>query len=84
MNKLVTQSAEKFEDYVNTNGPLIGFDLGTKTIGVAVSDISRTIATPVTVIKRKKFLDDLEKIKDLEKVRICWYNFRFANKYEWN
>ena len=50
MNKLVTQSAEKFEDYVNTNGPLIGFDLGTKTIGVAVSDISRTIATPVTVI----------------------------------
>ena len=29
MNKLVTQSAEKFEDYVNTNGPLIGFDLGT-------------------------------------------------------
>ena len=58
MNKLVTQSAEKFEDYVSTNGPLIGFDLGTKTIGVAVSDISRTIATPVSVI---------EKIKDLEK-----------------
>ena len=32
MNNLVTQSAEKFEEYVNTNGPLIGFDLGTKTI----------------------------------------------------
>ena len=27
MNNLVTQSAEKFEEYVNTNGPLIGFDL---------------------------------------------------------
>ena len=67
MNNFVTQSPEKFEEYVNRDGPLIGFDLGTKTIGVAVSDISRTIATPVTVIKRKKFLEDLEKIKDLEK-----------------
>ena len=47
MNKLVTQSAEKFEDYVNTNGPLIGFDLGTKTIGVAVSDISRKSRTKI-------------------------------------
>ena len=67
MNNFVTQSSEKFEEYVNRDGPLIGFDLGTKTIGVAVSDISRTIATPVTVIKRKKFFEDLEKIKDLEK-----------------
>ena len=67
MNNLITQSAEKFEDYIDKNGPLIGFDLGTKTIGVAVSDISRTIATPITIIKRKKFLEDLEKIKDLEK-----------------
>ena len=67
MNNLITQSAEKFEEYIDKNGPLIGFDLGTKTIGVAVSDISRTIATPITIIKRKKFLEDLEKIKDLEK-----------------
>ncbi|MFL2802384.1 MAG: Holliday junction resolvase RuvX [Paracoccaceae bacterium] len=67
MNNLITQNAEKFEEYIDKNGPLIGFDLGTKTIGVAVSDISRTIATPITIIKRKKFLEDLEKIKDLEK-----------------
>ena len=67
MSNLVTQNAEIFEEYIDKNGPLIGFDLGTKTIGVAVSDISRTIATPITVIKRKKFLEDLEKIKELEK-----------------
>ena len=67
MNNLITQNAEKFEEYIDKNGPLIGFDLGTKTIGVAVSDITRTIATPITIIKRKKFLEDLGKIKDLEK-----------------
>ena len=62
MNNLVTQSAEKFKEYVNTNGPLIGF-IETKTIGVAVSDISRTIATPVTVIKEKNFWMILKKLK---------------------
>lgn len=37
-------------------GPaLLGLDLGTKTIGVALSDRLRTVATPVKTIKRKKF-----------------------------
>ena len=36
-------------------GVIAGLDLGTVTIGVAVSDGSRTIATPVETIKRKKF-----------------------------
>lgn len=34
---------------------LMGLDLGTKTIGVAVSDTLHHIATPVLTIKRKKF-----------------------------
>ena len=36
-------------------GPLLGLDLGTKTIGVAVSDPGRTLAAPVTTIRRTKF-----------------------------
>ena len=39
-------------------GPLIGLDLGTKTIGVALSDISRTIATARNTIARTKFQAD--------------------------
>jgi len=35
--------------------PIAGLDLGTKTIGVAVSDAGQMIATPVSTIKRKKF-----------------------------
>jgi putative Holliday junction resolvase len=34
---------------------LLGLDLGTKTIGVAVSDTLWSIATPRVTIKRKKF-----------------------------
>ena len=37
---------------------LMGLDLGTKTIGIATSDRSRQIATPVTTIARSKFTND--------------------------
>ena len=35
-----------------------GLDLGDKTIGVAISDRRRIVATPVTVIRRVKFTSD--------------------------
>jgi putative Holliday junction resolvase len=38
--------------------PLIGLDLGEKTIGVAASDVSRTIASPLSLILKTKFTDD--------------------------
>src|ERR1700744_1348022 len=39
---------------------LLGLDLGTKTIGLALSDVSRTIATPLQTIIRRKFTQDAE------------------------
>ena len=38
--------------------PLMGLDLGEKTIGVAVSDLTRTIASPLELIRKVKFTDD--------------------------
>ncbi len=38
--------------------PLVGLDLGEKTIGVAVSDTSRTVASPLQLIRKTKFTDD--------------------------
>jgi putative Holliday junction resolvase len=35
-----------------------GLDLGTKTIGLAMSDLGRRLATPRTVIRRVKFTQD--------------------------
>lgn len=34
---------------------LLGFDLGTKTIGMALSDVERRIATPFETLRRSKF-----------------------------
>ena len=41
-----------------SNTPVIGLDLGSKTIGVAISDITRRIASPVETVARKKFTED--------------------------
>lgn len=41
---------------------LMGLDLGTKTIGVAVSDGMQSVATPLETIKRKKFTQDAERL----------------------
>ncbi|WP_309645727.1 Holliday junction resolvase RuvX [Phenylobacterium sp.] len=39
-------------------GALVGLDLGEKTIGVAVSDPTRTVASPLTLIRKTKFTED--------------------------
>ncbi len=44
---------------------LMGLDLGTKTIGVAVSDVSRTIATARTTLRRTKLTRDIEALRAL-------------------
>lgn len=47
---------------LQTGQRLLGLDLGSKTIGVALSDIMRSIATPMELIKRKKFTLDAERL----------------------
>ncbi|OUR76403.1 Holliday junction DNA helicase RuvA [Alphaproteobacteria bacterium 46_93_T64] len=44
---------------------LLGFDPGTKTIGLALSDTSLKVATPLMTIKRTKLKEDAAIIKDL-------------------
>ena len=46
-------------------GKLLGLDLGTRTIGVAVSDGMRYTATPLETIKRTKFTTDAERLLEL-------------------
>lgn len=41
---------------------LIGVDLGTKTIGLALSDVERRIASPLETIRRVKFTKDAERL----------------------
>src|SRR5271167_1041041 len=43
-------------------GALVGLDLGTKTIGVAVSDPDRKLATGVETLQRKAFKADAARL----------------------
>ena len=42
------------------HAPVAGVDLGEKTIGVAVSDITRAIASPLQLIRKTQFTKDAE------------------------
>ena len=48
--------------HLPARGALIGLDLGTKTIGVAVSDPDRKIATAVETVMRKAFTADAKRV----------------------
>jgi putative Holliday junction resolvase len=41
---------------------LLGLDVGTKTVGMALSDVTRAIATPYDTIRRTKFTEDVKLI----------------------
>ena len=43
---------------------LLGLDLGSKTIGLALSDVTRTVATPYDTVRRTKFTADVTPIQD--------------------
>ncbi|WP_428408909.1 Holliday junction resolvase RuvX [Hyphococcus sp.] len=61
MSREFEQAAPAF----GAKGALFGLDIGEKTIGVAVCDPSRMVATPVGTIRRKKFTADAEKLAAL-------------------
>ena len=51
-------SLEEFADAVPSGTTIAGLDLGTKTIGLAVSDLGQRFATPRKVLRRTKFTAD--------------------------
>jgi putative holliday junction resolvase len=62
----MTTSADTLKTACTALAPgarLMGLDLGTVTIGVATSDLTRQIATPITVIARKKFTADAAQLQ---------------------
>ena len=66
MSPVIEKPINLFERLLTTQ-ILVGLDLGTKTIGVAVSDRSKIIATPLSIIQRKGTNKDLIIMKDILK-----------------
>ena len=58
----ITEDAVEFRVAIPPFGALMGLDLGTKTIGVAVSDGLQSVATPLETVKRKKFTLDAARL----------------------
>ena len=52
-------------DLRETSGPLLGLDPGTKTLGLAISDRTRLIATPLKTIRRTKFTPDAAELLEM-------------------
>ena len=62
---MITASAAEFRDALPMGGRLLGLDVGTKTIGLALCDSGWTIATPAELIRRGKFTADMERLRAL-------------------
>lgn len=61
---LIDSSAE-FLRLIPPHGRLLGLDVGSTTIGLALSDVMRGIATPLETIDRKKFTSDMERLRQI-------------------
>ena len=62
---MIAEDWDDFRQAIGRTGPLAGLDLGTHTIGVAISDGLRSVATPLETIKRKKFGVDAKALLEL-------------------
>lgn len=57
---MILDDFESFARALPGHAAIAGLDLGEKTIGVAVSDTFRQVATPLETIRRTKFTTDAE------------------------
>lgn len=56
---------EELAEQTPAGTPWLGLDLGEKTIGVAASDATRIIASPLQLIRKTKFTDDANAVLKL-------------------
>lgn len=62
---MITDDTQEFLAALPPMRALMGLDLGDKTIGVAVSDTYRSVATPLETVRRKKFGVDAARLQVL-------------------
>ena len=66
---MISAGIEDFAAALPPNRAIAGLDLGDKTIGVALSDLRRQVATPLEVIRREKFTIDAGRLLALLEAR---------------
>lgn len=61
---MTVQTIEEMAETLSPGQAIAGLDLGTKTIGLSMSDLGRRFATPRPVIRRVKFTIDAQALLD--------------------
>jgi putative holliday junction resolvase len=59
---MILNDPAALHEAVPVGARLMGLDVGTKTIGLALSDIRRVIATPLETIRRHRFREDMAQL----------------------
>ena len=62
---MILEDSAEFAAALPATGALAGLDLGDKTIGVAVSDGLRSVASPLETIRRRKFSLDAARLSEI-------------------
>ena len=62
---MILSNPSELRDSVPAGARLMGLDVGTKTIGLALSDTRRIIATPLETIRRRRFSEDMARLSAL-------------------
>ncbi len=62
---MILESPRALRDHVPGGRRLMGIDPGGKTWGLALSDVSWMLATPLTTLKRTRYGRDVERLADL-------------------
>jgi putative Holliday junction resolvase len=58
-------SISRIKDNMSSGSRLMGFDVGSKTVGLALSDVTLTVATPLQTLRRSKFSRDAELLRGI-------------------
>jgi putative pre-16S rRNA nuclease len=59
---MILSNPTELRETVSAGKRLMGLDVGTKTIGLALSDTRRVIATPLETIRRRRFREDVAQL----------------------
>lgn len=60
---MIFESLDDLKDSLSPRSRLLGLDVGSKTVGLAVSDSNLAVATAIDTIRRTKFTKDFEILK---------------------
>lgn len=66
---MICETIEGFAAALRPNRAIAGLDYGDKTIGVAISDLRRMVATPSEIIRRVKFTEDAARLMQIVAAR---------------